>query len=102
MQIPARLGKNRWYMAGSASGFAIEDNLPASGSGRMEGAWRRLGCGKSQLIEVERREFGCDQIYTVLFVAQTGFGGDGILLRIIQARIVERSLPVHLQISDKS
>jgi hypothetical protein len=65
----------------------------------VEAAFWWRGCRDGELVEVEGSELRGDEVGRATHVAEAG--GDRELERVVQARIVERPFPVHLQIRDE-
>lgn len=76
VQVPARLGKERRNVAGSAPRLPGEELLASGGGVWIEAAARRLGRGNGELIEVQRGKLRSDQIRSVMDVAEVVGRGD--------------------------
>jgi len=101
VHAPPRLCEERWHVASRAPAGAIEHLFPALGRFGIEASIFRLRRRHSQLVEVEGGELRRDQIIFGLPVAELGLGGDRELFLVVQPRIEEGSLPVHLQVRDE-
>src|SRR5579864_5433255 len=89
-------------MAGCALGLTFEKFFAASRRVFIEAAHRRLWRSNAQLIELQVGEFRRDQIGGISNVAKPRSGCYGKLRRIVEPRIEERSLTMHLQICHES
>ena len=101
MHLPARLGVERRHIAGCASPLALEDHLaPLGGRAVIRGrGWH--GRWDGELVEVEGGELGSDTVVgEALVVPEPGARCDGELGAIVEARIVEHALAVHLVVGD--
>src|SRR4051812_49947083 len=90
-------------MALVALRFAAEQMVAASGGGGGEctGGWLR--CVDRQLIEVQRRQLGCDLILVRVDtdMAEAVRGRDRKLIGVVEPRVEERAFAVHLQVRDE-
>ena len=101
MQVPARVGECPRLMAATALGFAAEKDAPAFGSLLVVTAGRGHRCGNRELVKMESRELGADHIVVAVHMTKMVFRGNGKLFCVIQPRIIEISLAVHLQVSNE-
>src|SRR5438094_10664087 len=85
-------------MTASALRGTVEYFLPTFSRFRVDAPGRRRGNRKRQLIEVQRCQIWGDQVRRVGDVPEPGLGSDRELIRVVQARIVEVSLTVHIQV----
>jgi hypothetical protein len=76
MQVPARLGEQRFYVAARAAGLALEQLVAALGCFRIERSGRRVWRLQAELIQVQRRELGRDEVGIVPDVVEPGRGRD--------------------------
>src|SRR5262245_9415375 len=102
MQVPARLGKERRYMAGGAPSAPFEDLFSSRRCPFIERAFGRLRRRGGELIELQGAEFSRDQVGTVPHVPEPGASGYGELQRVIQTGIEKGSLAVHLEVRHES
>jgi len=87
-----------------ASCLAAEQLIAPCGGRLIEG-YRRLRRGNGQLIELQSRKLGGDEIIVGIDMRQIRKamrGGNGKLLRIVQARIEEPAFSVHFEVSHES
>src|SRR6188472_2185863 len=97
MHVEAGLGvRGRHVTTGATRLVTVEDRLTAFGGRSIEAPFRRSRRRERKLVEVERTELRRHEIGAVADVPVAGFRGDRILLRIVEARIVEGAAPVHL------
>src|ERR1700730_189392 len=102
MQIPTQLGEDRRDVTAGALRLVVKDSLASCSSLKVETVGRRLRHWHRQLVEVQRGELCTDQIFAVMLVTETGFGGDRIFLFIVKTRVEECPLAVHFEIGNKS
>src|SRR6185436_16349729 len=88
-------------MTGRALRLVVEECLAASGGCRIETAFRGNGRRDGKLIIVKRRKLPSDQIRAASHISESCFRGYWELDGIIQPRIEERSLAVHLKVCDE-
>src|SRR5439155_24533936 len=98
VQVPARLGKDRWHVAGRAARSPVEDGCSTLGRGPIERSIRGGRRRDRELVEVQRRQLRRNEIGIAARVAEAGAGSDGVLLGVVEAWIVERALTVHLEV----
>src|SRR5205823_13561055 len=84
-----------------ARGFSAEECVSPFGGLFIEAALRRNRGWNRQLIEVKRRKLSGNQVRIILNMAEVVRGRDRELRRIVEPRIEECSLAVHLQSSDE-
>jgi hypothetical protein len=100
VQGPARFGVELRNVPGGAAPVVLTHlYLEARRSGRsfLARGWRRQG----QLVKMQSCEICCEQVGRVAHVAKTGASRNWELDRIVQARIKERSLAMHLQVCNE-
>ena len=85
VRIPARLGEQRRHVAGGALRFAVEECFAARGGLLIVASFRAASAQDRELIEVKRASFAVIMSWSLALVAETGFGGNRILLRVVQA-----------------
>src|SRR5437762_4668208 len=83
MQVPARLRPSWLGVAAGAVGFPAEQLVTAFGRVLVEAALRRSWRGNRQLIEMQRRKLGADQVNIVVHMPKVVGSCDRILLRIV-------------------
>src|SRR5262249_28388909 len=101
MQVPPRLGVDRRYVAGRALRLTGEDGFAARGGGLVEAALRRRRSRYRELVDLERRKLRRDEIGVGPDMAEAGARRDRELRRVVEARVEEGALPVHLQVRDE-
>ena len=85
-----------WHRA--QRGLAVEHGLAALAAAASYESFGRLRGGDRQLVEVQRRELGGDQVRRRPRLLPKPLGGHGELLRVLQTRVEERPLAVHLRV----
>ncbi len=100
-QVPACLGPLRLHVAVLAAALAVEDRPTAARGGRVEVALRRLRRRDRKLVEVERRQLGCDEVGPVARMSEVVACGDRELVGVVEPVVVEVPPPVHLEIGDE-
>src|SRR6476659_4776045 len=98
MHVPAGLGEQRRHVTGRALRFSVEYCLAASCGNAIEAAIGRRGRGDGKLIKVKRRKLRGNQIGSASNIRRACLRGYGKLDQIIQSRIKEGSLAVHLEV----
>ena len=100
VQVPARLRVERRHVArGAARLSRRRAPAPRSAAAASKLAARRLGARQRELIEMERRQLRRDQIARRCARCRSrSRAAIGELCRVVEARIVERALPVHLEV----
>src|SRR5215213_8578705 len=101
VHVPSWLSVDRWHVTGRTLCRTFEHSLTSCGSGGIKAAGRRRRRGDCELKELKRRKFRGDQIRITAHVTKTCTRCNRKLHWIIQARIVERTLPVHLEVCDE-
>ena len=101
VHVPAGLGEDRRHVTHRTLRLAVEHRRAACRSRGIETSRRRRGRRNRELIKLKRRKFCGDQIGIATHVAKTFARRDREFHRIVQTRIVKRSLPVHLEIRDE-
>src|SRR5215475_5962073 len=84
---PSGLGVQRRDVTGRALGLALEQGLASGGRGGVERILRRLRRGNRELVEMERRQLGRDEIGGVAHVAQTRARRYRELVGIVEPRV---------------
>src|SRR6185503_3508716 len=101
VHVPARLGVDRWHVTDRAFRLTFEHCRSACRCCGVERSRRRCRRGYCELVKLKRRKFCSNQVRITAHVAETRARGDREFHRIVQTRIVERSLPVHLEVRDE-
>src|SRR5689334_6568013 len=101
VHIPTGLTKHRRHVTLRALRLAIEERRATCRGRCVETSRRRSRCRDCELIKMKRRKFCRDQIRIAAHVAETRACSDRKLHRIVESRIAERSLPVHLEVRDE-
>ena len=101
MHVPAGLGEKRWNMARRTPRRTIEQRLAALRSFLVEASFPRFGRRNSELIELQRAQLGGDQVGIIADVAEPVRRRDGKAHGIVEARVKERALAVHLEVGDE-
>src|SRR5262252_9489959 len=100
MKIPAGLSPERFNVAVVTSGLAAEQFVSTRRGGVVERN-RGLRCRNRELIELQCSKFGSDEVIVgadVRQIAKSVCGRDGELGSVVESRIEESSLSVHLKI----
>src|SRR5215469_12530348 len=98
MHVPAWLRGKRRHMTVTAPSFAIEELLSQLGGLMIKTVVGRNRRGDRQLIEMQGREFGGDQVWGVPHITKPRFRGHGKLRRIVETWVEERALSMHRQV----
>src|SRR5438445_9928911 len=101
MQIPSRFGEEGWNVAGSTLAFGFKNCLAARRCAGVKASLRRFRSRDCELVKMERRQLGRDQIRLVVEMSKLVLCRHGILLRIVEPRIKEHAFAVHFQIGHK-
>src|SRR5262245_41479930 len=100
MHVPAGLGVKRRDVAARAACVPLEERLAALRRSEVEAALRRARRGQAHLVVMQRWQLGGDQVRGLAHVAETRRSGDRELCGVVQARIVEGALALHLEVGD--
>ena len=100
MHRPSRLAEERRHVARRATPASFEDRLPARGRGRIERPGFRFRRRDRELVVVQARELGGDEVLRGARVPRSGFRGHRIFRRVVQPRIEVHARAVHLRDGD--
>src|SRR5262249_60695023 len=98
----AWFGEQRRNVAGRALSLPVEQCLPSSSRIFVETAIRRRRRLQGKLIEVEGAKLWSHQVWIVSYISEAVACSDRELHRVVEPRIIESSLAVHLQVSNKT
>src|SRR6185369_16867384 len=101
MHVPPWFAEDRRHVTRRTLRWSVEHSLTARGCRSVETSRRRSGRRYRELIEVKRRQLRRDQIRIAAHVAKTCTRRDRKLGCIIETRIVEGSLSVHLEVRNE-
>src|SRR5689334_8730199 len=101
MHVPSRLSHQRLDMAAGTLTFAVEDFFAACCSRAIKTTLGRRGRRKRELIEMKSRELGSDLVIGIGNVPKTILGSHGEFRGIVQSRIKEVALAMHLKVGDE-
>src|SRR5712692_255550 len=101
VHVPAGLGVERRNVALGAVGLAGEQLLPARRRVLVEAVLRRPRSLEAELVSVQRSQLGGDQVRVGFHMPEPLAGSYGEFVRVVEARVVEVSLPVHLENRDE-
>lgn len=74
MHRPARLDEKRRHMAGGTGRLAVKQGFSTSSRLGVKAPFQRVWCRKSKLVELERSQFGSNQVVFAADIAETRHG----------------------------